>query len=173
MDKRFLFIEEQSFNRKIFIAVPIILFLICFYGIFQQQILKIPFGNNPVSSTTLFFFSLIPIGILYLMQKTEMTTKIYTDGISVKIKPFFLKEKYYSFDDIEQIYSREYKPIREYGGWGIRIGKSGRAYNMGGDMGLQLVFYDGKKILIGSKRPLEIESIIKKYTIYSNKVGKK
>lgn len=172
MDKRLIFIEEQSFNRKLFIAVPIVLFLICFYGIFQQQILKIPFGNNPVSSTTLFFISIIPIGILYLMQKIEMITKVYSSGISVKIKPFFLKEKYISFDDIEQMYAREYK-FREYGGSGLRFGKSGFAYNMGGNMGFQIIMNNGKKILIGSKRPLEIERVIKKYTIYSDKISRK
>lgn len=173
MDKRFLFIEEQPFDRKIFIAVPIILFLICFYGIFQQQILKIPFGNNPVSSTTLVLLSFIPIGLMFLMQKTEMITKIYTDGISVRIKPFFLKEKYLSFDEIERMYAGNYKPIRDYGGWGIRWGKNGKAYNMGGNMGFHIIMKTGKKILIGSKRPLEMERIIKKYTVYSDKVSRK
>jgi hypothetical protein len=172
MESKFLFVEEQQFNRKFFIAIPIVFFLICFYGIFQQKILDIPFGNNPVSSTTLFVISLIPIGIIYMMQKTYMITKVYTDGISVRIKPFQLKPVFFSFEEVEKMYSREYKPIREYGGWGIRFGKNGKAYNMGGNMGFQLILSNGKKVLIGSRRPFEIEKIIQKYSEYSNKIGK-
>ena len=46
-----------------------------------------------------------------------------------------------------------YRPLLDYGGWGIRFGRGGRAYSMVGDQGVQLVMRDGSRILIGSQRP--------------------
>lgn len=164
MQTNLLFVEEQYFNQKWITGILVLFFLIFFWAIIQQELFDIPFGNNPISSVYLFLFGLIPFAFLILLQKTKMITKIYTEGISVKIKPFHLKQKIYNFDEIESIYTREYKPIAEFGGWGIRIGLKGKAYNMNGNMGLQLELKNGKKVLIGSQKPLELETVIRKYT---------
>jgi hypothetical protein len=63
-----------------------------------------------------------------------------------------LKKKFFSWEEIEKISVREYSPLFEYGGWGIRRGKSGRAYNVKGNIGLQLVLKNGKKILLELKK---------------------
>ena len=57
---------------------------------------------------------------------------------------------------------RDYKPIGEHGGWGIR--KSGKdiAYTISGKTGLQLHLAGGRKVLIGTKKPAEIEQALKK-----------
>ena len=58
------------------------------------------------------------------------------------------------------VYTRTYSPMREYGGWGIRFGKSGKAYNIKGDEGLQLVFKNGKRLLIGSQKSQELAQAV-------------
>nr|MBP6978828.1 hypothetical protein [Lentimicrobiaceae bacterium] len=57
-----------------------------------------------------------------------------------------------------------YSTIGEYGGWGYRMGgkKAGVAYNISGNMGLQLELKNGKKILLGTKKPVEMEEALKK-----------
>lgn len=172
MQKNLVYIEEQKFNQKWIIAILVIVFLIFFWGIIQQELFDLPFGNNPVSSVNLFLFSLIPVGFLYLIENTKMTTKIFEDSISIRIKPFHFKEQTFLFDDMEKIYAREYRPIAEFGGWGIRYGLKGKAYNMSGNTGIQIIFKNGKHLLIGSKKSLEIENAIKRYTIASEKIGK-
>ena len=54
---------------------------------------------------------------------------------------------------MSQYQTRQYKPIREYGGWGIRYGRGGKAYNVSGNKAVQLVLKNGKRLLIGSQRP--------------------
>ena len=53
-----------------------------------------------------------------------------------------------------------YQPLLDYGGWGIKFGRGGRAYSMGGDQGVQLVLRDGSRILIGSERPDDLARAI-------------
>ena len=100
-------------------------------------------------------------GFIFLFWKMKLITTIKEDGINIIFVPFtnfiipFSKIKYYKI--------REYKPIIEYGGWGIRFNKSGKAYTVCGTTGLQISLLNGKEILIGTQRPDPIlESLNKK-----------
>ncbi len=62
---------------------------------------------------------------------------------------------------MRECYARRYSPLREYGGWGIRYGWSGWAYNLRGHEGVQLVFQNGGKLLLGSQQPQELEAAIR------------
>lgn len=99
---------------------------------------------------------LIPLFLFVLNLETEISQ----EGISVRFFPFHLKKKFFSWEEIEKINVREYSPLLEYGGWGIRRGKSGGAYNVKGNMGLQLVLKNGKKILIGTQKAEELKQIL-------------
>jgi TATA-box binding protein (TBP) (component of TFIID and TFIIIB) len=55
--------------------------------------------------------------------------------------------------------------LLEYGGWGIKYGRKGKAYNVSGNRGVQLVFKDGKQLLIGSQRAEELAEAISSIAI--------
>ncbi len=95
------------------------------------------------------------------------TIKLYTiigeSKIYYRFPPFISKEKYFGKDDIQEMMVRKYKPIREYGGYGYRFSfRSGKAFNVSGNMGLQLVFKNGKRLLIGTRRPDSMQRAIKR-----------
>lgn len=100
----------------------------------------------------------VPIAITVLLFTVKLETEIRSDGLYVRLFPFHIHYKRFVSEDLEQCYARQYRPILEYGGWGIRcgFGKSGRAYNMSGNKGVQLVFKDGRRLLIGSQRANEL-----------------
>ena len=96
---------------------------------------------------------------LVLFSSMKLKTTVTNEGIYYRFYPFQQKDRHIPWADIDLVYSRTYKPIREYGGWGIRYGirKVGKAYNVSGNQGLQIIFTNGKKLLIGTQRPEEIE----------------
>ena len=55
----------------------------------------------------------------------------------------------------------EYAAQREFGGWGVRTGPSGKAYTAFGTQGVQLWFKDEKRILIGSQRAGELAAALR------------
>jgi hypothetical protein len=57
---------------------------------------------------------------------------------------------------------RNYSPLTEYGGWGIKGSKKNRAYNVSGSFGLQLELIEGRKILFESNNPDEISKMLDK-----------
>lgn len=99
---------------------------------------------------------IIPLFLFILNLETEISQ----EGISVRFFPFHLKKKFFAWDEIAKAEVREYSPLLEYGGWGIRRGRSGRAYNVKGKMGLQLVLKNGKKVLIGTQKAEELKQIL-------------
>jgi hypothetical protein len=82
---------------------------------------------------------------------------VVVDDEAVRIQFFPLWKKTLRLEEIAQWEARSYRPVLEYGGWGIRYGgSSGWAYNVRGNRGVQLVLEDGKRILIGSQRAEEL-----------------
>jgi hypothetical protein len=53
-----------------------------------------------------------------------------------------------------------YSPLRDYGGWGIRYGSKGKAYNVSGNRGVRLELSNGKRLLFGSQRPEELSEAV-------------
>lgn len=102
----------------------------------------------------------LPILFLVLFLTLKLETKVRSDGLYVRFFSVHIRYKKFGAADLEQYYARTYKPMLEYGGWGIRFGKNGRAYNANGNKGVQLVLTSGKKLLIGSRKPDELVAAI-------------
>lgn len=102
----------------------------------------------------------LPILFLVLFLTLKLETKVCSDGLYVRFFPIHIRFKNFRAEDLMEYYAREYKPLLEYGGWGIRFGKNGKAYNARGNKGVQLVLKNGKRLLIGSQRPDELAEAI-------------
>jgi hypothetical protein len=66
-------------------------------------------------------------------------------------------------DQIVSAQARTYRPLLEFGGWGIRWGRdSVRAYTIAGNRGVELLLLDGQKVLLGTRHPEELAEAIAK-----------
>jgi len=126
-----------------------------------QLLLNRPLGGRPMSNVmAVIFWLLFGIGLPALFLFGKLITEVREDGVYVQYIPFHRGFHRIPFTDIIKCEARTYRPIREYGGWGIRFGSRGRAYNVSGNRGVQLVFESGKRLLIGSNRPEEFSRAI-------------
>ena len=107
---------------------------------------------------------IIPVIMLIGFNLVKLETTIRSDGIYYRFKPFRSTPRQRKWSDIHKVYVRKYNPIQEYGGWGYKtgFGKASKAYNVKGNMGLQIELNTGKKILIGTQKPEELERAIQK-----------
>lgn len=87
--------------------------------------------------------------------------EIDSDGIAFRFYPFHFKKILIPKDKINQISVINYDPISQYGGWGIRWSKRGKAYTTNGNFGIQINFDDNKNVLIGTSKPREVYSALK------------
>ncbi len=100
-----------------------------------------------------------------LLSSIRLRTRIDSEGVHYRFKPFHFKWQTIPWDDIDQIQVRKYSPILEYGGWGIRYSRNGKAYNIRGNMGIQIVRKNGKRILIGTRRPEEVAAQLSRHPL--------
>lgn len=100
----------------------------------------------------------LTFGTFSLLFWMRLTVEVRVDGIHVRFPPFVRRVIFY--DEIASYEPRTYRPIREFGGWGLRWGLGGQAYTVKGNRGVQLVFANGKRLLIGSQRPEEFAAAI-------------
>lgn len=136
------------------------------YGIFSQEITGKSWGNNPTDTWTLciilFFEIVIMGGVILLIYFMRLKVEIKTDGFWFSFPPLARKWKCIKKEEIESFKIRTYRPISEYGGWGIKGSSKNKAYNVSGNTGLQLYLKNGSKILFGTQQSAAIEYAMKK-----------
>jgi len=133
------------------------------YGIIADIVFNKPIDSDPDSFVALILVLLFMGLFTLLFVFMRLDTEIQQDGIYYRFYPFHRKLRGVSKSTIKEAYVRKYNPILEFGGWGIRVGWVGKgmAYNVSGNMGLQIEYGSGKKLLIGTKKPKEIEQALK------------
>ena len=148
--------EIQRFRQLWLWILILSIAAITLWGMIQQLFLGKPFGNNPAPDIVLVIIVVIfGFGFPYVFYKMNLTTEVRSDGIYYRFFPFHFSFHKIKLEDLVKYEARTYNPIRDYGGWGIRWGSKGKAYNVSGKRGVNLEFSDGKQLLIGSQKPEE------------------
>lgn len=117
----------------------------------------------------LLFFSSDKVGIvlvavipLAMFIVSHMDFLIYERAIVIKIGMPKLYKKVILMDTIKEVHPESFKPIQDFGGWGIRQrGDGTHGYFMRGNRGL-FIMTDTSKWLLGFNNPEEAEQIVKK-----------
>ena len=89
-------------------------------------------------------------GLPVLFYFTGLDTEVRNCGLYIRFRPFHRKWILFRFDGITKAEARVYSPIKDYGGWGIRHGWNGKAYNVSGNKGVMLTLGDDRQLMIGS-----------------------
>ena len=141
------FEEKQKFNQW-WLWVILFSFPIISVG---------PFDDNEIK----LFYVVIGIASPSLFYLFELRIKINQDGFHFQFFPFHLKFHTIKMDEIESFKAMEYSPLKEYGGWGIKYGFKGKAYNVYGNKGVKLFLKNGANIMFGSQKHKELAKALK------------
>jgi hypothetical protein len=153
-----VFTETQRFAQFWIWLIVGGIAVMAWIGFIQQIVFDRTFGNNPAPDG-LMIVTWVAFGILFpvFMYSCCLVTQVRKDGLYYRFKPFHFRMHRILFDEIRSWDAVTYHPIRDYGGWGIRFGFQGKAYNVRGNRGLQVELKNGKRILFGSQKPDEMK----------------
>ena len=165
MDTKILFSETQRFKQWWLWLLLFAINAVMLYGAYVQVIKGQPFGDKPASNTSLLIGCGISLLITILVLNFRLDTQVKNDGIYVRLFPLQLSFRFFPWNNLSECFVREYNPVAEYGGWGLRLGLFGKgtAYNISGNKGLQLQFNNNKKLLIGTQKPEELQQVINQF----------
>jgi hypothetical protein len=126
-------------------------------GLYQQLVRGEPWGDRPMSDAGLILTTLVAVGIqsgiFWMMLAMRLVTEVRADGLWLSYWP--LRTRLIPWRDIRAAEACTYRPLLDYGGWGIRWGGRPRGwiYNAHGDRGVRLALADGARLLVGSQEP--------------------
>jgi len=162
------FVEVQRFRQWwiwLVLVVDLALMLVLFgYGMFQQLVQNQPWGDRPMSDNALVLVGsaaiLFSLGLLSLFLVARLEITVGPEALSIRFRPFSARRIPYG--DIASVEARTYRPLVEYGGWGIRWSLSrGMAYNVSGKQGVLLQLSNGSRVLLGSRNAQSLADAIK------------
>jgi hypothetical protein len=151
------FYEEQKGPRWVWLLlIPhTILAGILLYGLFRQLVLGRPFGDRPLSDAGLIVVTLILAALmtfaLWVALRLRLIIRVGDGMLVLRFRPLWSRRL--PLREIESVSGRSYRPILEYGGWGLRFGAKGWAYILSGHQGVQLRLRRGWPLLIGTPQP--------------------
>ncbi len=154
------FSETQRFTQIwgwIILLISIVVTIIGFVRFTRSENAR---NINPI----FYLVFLLPLGLGVLFFTMKLETHIDEKGISYRFFPFRMEESRIDWDNVQKVYVREYNPTKEYGGWGIRGTNNNEAVNVAGHEGIQIIFKNGKKLLIGTQKPEQIQRLIDEYS---------
>lgn len=177
--EKIIFQEEQKSNMAWLTIVLIIsLFSVVspfVYGVYSQEVLHKPFGDNPMSTGALIGVGMVAAIIIgavnWLIVKMRIKTKVSGEALWVSYPPL-ARWKKITPEMIQSYEIRTYNAVREFGGHGLKkTRKSGTSYTLSGNVGLQLYLIGGKKILIGTQKKQALEYAMRKLMTGENQEG--
>ena len=157
--------EEQRFGLWLRWLIALSMALAVPFSIFSLTKILSDQGQGDILPIILLITAgiCVPIAVTLLFLVLKLETEVRPDGLYIRYFPAHIHFKRFTAENLSECYARKYKPLLEYGGWGVRCSLSGggKAYNVSGNKGVQLVFISGERLLIGSQRAEELEEAIR------------
>jgi hypothetical protein len=156
------FNEIQRFRQVWALVLVGAIAALSWYAFIQQVLLGIPFGNNPGSDALVTILCIL-FGIMFPAWFFSIALEVQVDGqaLSYRMFPLQIRWREVPLPDIAAVSLISYRPLREYGGWGIRFGRLGLAYTVSGNRGVVIRLKSGRSFLIGSQRADELEAVLR------------
>lgn len=141
----------------IWLIIPLVAFL-GWWGFITQIILGTPWGTNPAPDIVLVLLWLLLAFILpAFLLSLRLTISVFPDSVRIGYRPIWKAR--IDLADVTNAEPVTYRPILEWGGWGIRWrpggagGGGGWAYTLSGNKGVKLTLRSGHVRLLGSSDP--------------------
>jgi len=153
--------EEQRFRQIWILLLVGFIAILAWYSFLLQIVIGEPFGTNPAPDI-LVLILLVIFGIIFPVWFLVMRLEVQVTRTDLRFRmfPLHIQWREVPLATIVKAEAVTYRPILEYGGWGIRIGKKGWAYNVSGNRGVQVTLEDGKSFLLGSLQPERLATAI-------------
>lgn len=115
--------------------------------------------GDPAPAPVIVVFGAVTAAFLLWLWNIELITQVSEDTVTLRYRGL-LKTRRIPISSIRRARARAYRPLLEYGGWGIKLGPAGWAYNVSGRQGVQLELDGARPLLIGSRRAEDLARAI-------------
>ena len=101
-------------------------------------------------------YGLMALVLLVVLSIVTMRQVTRVEPGAVTVRFGFIYSTSIPTSEIRLAEAVKYRPLRDYGGWGVRGLARRRLINTRGDLGVLLTRNDGSTLLIGSQKPRDL-----------------
>ncbi|MGH9559749.1 MAG: hypothetical protein ACRD30_10955 [Bryobacteraceae bacterium] len=155
-----IFHEEQSFPQarlRLLTAIPPAAMLLL--AIWQVG-LGHKWGNHPMSNGGIVGWTIFLWLVYFRLITVKLVTEILPGELHIKMRGLW-RSHHIVLSAVESAAMATVDPVRDWGGYGIRTARRGRAYIASGNQGVELRMKTGGVIFIGSRRAEELARAIR------------
>jgi hypothetical protein len=159
-ESKSFFEETQKFPSRIYVALAVPPCILLGLTIWQVGFGH-PWGKQPMSNGRLIGWTVFTTLIYVRLITVRLVTAVRSDSIIVSMRGLW-RSRSIPISDIRSIKAIAYDAVADYGGYGMRSGRSGKAYIADGNEGVQLEMTTGGTVLLGSRRSPALEDAIRR-----------
>lgn len=116
---------------------------------------KHPMSNGDVIGWTVFLW------LIYIRLITvRLVIEVRPGELSIAMRGLWRLRRV-PLDQIKAVETIAHDPARDYGGYGIRSTRAGKAYVAGGSLGVRITLASGEKLVVGTQRPDELAAALR------------
>ena len=153
------FSEVQRFHQ-VWVIILVGFIAVLSWAFFVRLLLSPADESSAVIVVIIFVIFGVVFPVWFLIMRLE--TEVRDFFLSYRMYPLQIRWRNVPASEIASAEAVTYRPILEYGGWGMRVGFRGRAYNVSGNRGVFIRRKSGSCFLLGSQRPDELAAAIEK-----------
>ncbi|AGA29169.1 hypothetical protein [Singulisphaera acidiphila] len=151
--------EEQNFDWRVYAFIAVAVGLLWF-ALFCSYVTGANPGvrdNDASPQLAVGFLVGLVLPVVLIVGLLRMTTEVSPTDLRVWFGWIPTYRRIVPISSIQKIEVVTYRPLADYGGWGIRLGRDGvRVLNARGNLGVRIDLVDGTKLLIGSQLPEDL-----------------
>ena len=144
------FHEEQHFHDAL--MGLLVLAMIFIVGVTVLAVVL----SRPNDALLLATAPVVVVLVAALISLSHLDVDVTDSGVSIAFRHLWPTRRI-AFGDIVGLEVKHYRPLIDYGGWGVCQGRDGeKILSARGDRGVRLRLADGSRLVIGSQRPEEL-----------------
>jgi hypothetical protein len=126
-----------------------------------QVVLGHPWGSHPMSNGSVVTWTVVLWLVYFRLITVRMVTQVSNGELRVALRGI-RQSRRVVLQGIQSVETVTYDPERDYGGYGFRSNRLGKAYLARGTRGVRLRFVDGATLVIGSQTPDQLAAVLDK-----------
>jgi hypothetical protein len=125
-----------------------------------QVILGHPWGKHPMSNADIVGWTVFLWLLYFRLITVRLLTEVRQGKLLIALRGLWRLRRI-PLDQIQSVETITHHIARDYGGFGIRSTRNGKAYVASGGGGVRVTLANGEKLVVGSQLPDELAASIR------------
>lgn len=151
-------------QQPLIMVVVVLIAAVAWQSFLYQVVMGVPFSDSDgQASDVLIWIIWIVFGLFmpWFFCVLRLEIEVTPDNLVYRYWPMHFANRTIPRSSISLTEASTYRPLRDFGGWGLRGNRRGKAYTVSGKEGVWVTRTDGRALLLGSQDAAKLAEALK------------